>query len=81
MGLAYQDEPVRVVYERLIGDCGPGVSYLSLHCCASGEIEFIHPTDYRWRVAEYELFGDPGFVQWVGEQGVEISSVAALRRS
>ena len=75
MGLAYQGEPVRDVYERLVGACQPGVNYLSLHCSEAGEVEFVHPGDHAWRVAEYGLFGDPDFRDWLADQDVEFGRV------
>lgn len=72
MGLAYQDEACRSVYERFFTQLGPGVTFLSLHCSAPGEIEHIHPDDFAWRVAEYELFADGDFANWVAELDVAL---------
>ena len=46
----------------MIDDAPPGVTYLSLHCSAPGEVERLHPNDAAWRIAEYELFQEPGFL-------------------
>ena len=35
-----------------------GITYLSLHCAAPGDIEATHPKDHAWRLTEYEVFRD-----------------------
>jgi predicted glycoside hydrolase/deacetylase ChbG (UPF0249 family) len=53
------------VYRELISNLVPGVTFLSLHCSAPGEIELVHPRNHRRRIEEYELFMNPRFVEWV----------------
>lgn len=69
MGLGSPDRPVREVYEALLTPIEPGVTYVSLHCAAPGEITAVHPRTAAFRIHEFDLFGDPGFVRWVIERG------------
>ena len=39
----------------------------------------MHPGDAAWRIAEYELFREPGFLAWVADQGVERIGFRAIR--
>lgn len=77
MGYNDRHRPCREVYEERITGAQPGVTFLSLHCSAPGDIAEVHPDSADWRVAEYELFGDPDFSAWVGRQAVAIRSTAA----
>ncbi len=79
IGYVHQSEPCREVYERLILDAGPGVTFLSLHCSAPGDVEMVHPASAPWRIAEYKLFGDPEFAGWVNRQGIEIRDTRSSR--
>ena len=80
MGLTYQQDPdPRKTFERLLSEAKAGITYLSLHASAPGDIEHIHPNDYAWRVAEYDLFGDPDFGSWVAGQPFEIAGMREYR--
>ena len=80
MGLTYQRESdPRRTFERLLTETRPGITYLSLHASAPGDIEHVHPNDYPWRLAEYELFGNPDFVSWLQEQPFEIAGMREYR--
>ena len=79
MGLALQHQPCGPAWHQLIEQAGPGVTYLSLHCSAPGEIERLHPSDAGFRIAEYELFRDPGFLGWVAGQNVKLADFRAIR--
>lgn len=76
MGLAYHNElDPAATFSRLLSLLGPGITYLSLHCASPGDIQQIHPNDYRWRVAEYDLFSDPVFIAWLGAQSFRITGM------
>ncbi|MCX8101094.1 MAG: polysaccharide deacetylase family protein [Geminicoccaceae bacterium] len=66
-------------YRRLIAGLRPGVTFLSLHANAPGDIETIVPDRAHWRTDEYRILGDPGFAAFVPEQGVELVGMRALR--
>lgn len=53
MGLAFRDEDPDSVYRRFLTEAR-GVTFLSLHCNAPGEVTAVHPGDAAWRIAEYE---------------------------
>lgn len=79
MPLAHQDDPdPRATLERLLSGLAPGMTYLSLHCASPGDVEQIHPGDAHWRIAEYEVFSDPGFRDWIQGQPFRLTG---LRRS
>jgi hypothetical protein len=63
----------------MVGEAPAGVTYLSLHCSTPGEVERMHPSDAAWRIAEYELFQDPGFLDWVASQEVERIGFRVIR--
>ena len=79
MGLALQHHPCEQAWRQLVEDAAPGVTYLSLHCSAPGEVESLHPHDAFFRIAEYELFRDPDFLSWVGEQKLVLTGFRAIR--
>ena len=80
MGLTYQREPdPRRTFQRLLTELAPGVTYLSLHASAPGDIEHVHPNDYAWRVAEYDLFGSPDFASWMNAQPFEVAGMRRYR--
>lgn len=83
MGYNERHRPCREVYEELIADAPPGVTYLSLHCSVPGDIAEVHPGSAGWRVAEYELFRDPAFIAWVETWDGEIATTrtSGKRRS
>jgi hypothetical protein len=79
MGLALQHQPCGQAWHQLVEQASPGVTHLSIHCSAPGEIERLHPNDAGFRIAEYELFRDPGFLSWVEEQNVTLAGFRAIR--
>jgi predicted glycoside hydrolase/deacetylase ChbG (UPF0249 family) len=79
MGLALRQHRCEEAYRQIIGEASPGVTYLSLHCSTPGEVERMHPSDAAWRVAEYELFREPGFLAWVADQEIERIGFRAIR--
>jgi chitin disaccharide deacetylase len=80
MGLTYQREPnPRKTFERLLSEAKPGITYLSLHASAPGDIEHIHPNDHTWRVAEYDLFGSSDFGAWLAAQPFAIAGMREYR--
>ena len=59
MGLTFQNEDPPTVYRRFMTEAR-GLSFLSMHCNAPGEVWAVHPRDAAWRIAEYEwLRGGP----------------------
>ena len=53
MGLAFPNEEPDAVYRRFLTEA-KGLTFLSLHCNAPGEVTAVHPNDAAWRIAEYE---------------------------
>ena len=69
MGLAMRQHGCEQAYRQMIDEAQPGVTYLSLHSSTPGEVERLHPSDAAWRIAEYELCREPGFLAWVAGAG------------
>ncbi len=44
------------LYERILHDLPPGITYFSLHANAPGDIETINPLSAHWRTFEYQYF-------------------------
>jgi hypothetical protein len=63
--------------QHRLSEAGPGVNYVSLHCAAPGLIQEIHPADAHWRIGEWEVFSDHGFMGWLYEN-FEISGTRAM---
>ncbi len=66
-------------YRRLVAELPEGVTFLSLHANAPGDIETIVPDRAHWRTDEYRILGDPDFAAFVRGQGIELSGMRALR--
>ena len=79
MGLAMRHFGCEEAFRHMVEQAAPGVTYVSLHCSTPGEIERLHPQDAEWRTAEYRLFDDPGFLDWVARQDVELIGFRPIR--
>jgi predicted glycoside hydrolase/deacetylase ChbG (UPF0249 family) len=79
MGLAMRHVSCDETYRHMVGHAAPGVTFLSLHCNAPGDIEAMHPNDAAWRIAEYELFQDPDFLSWAAAQDVRLTGFREIR--
>jgi chitin disaccharide deacetylase len=79
MGLAMRHFGCEEAFRHLVEQAPRGVTYLSLHCSTPGEVERLHPHDAEWRIAEYQLLDDPGFLDWVAGQEVELIGFRRLR--
>jgi hypothetical protein len=66
-------------YRHIVQHAAPGITFVSLHCNAPGDIEAMHPSDAAWRTAEYELFQDPGFLAWTAAQDARLGGFRAIR--
>jgi chitin disaccharide deacetylase len=81
MGLAMRQHSCEQAYHRIVEQAEPGVTYLSLHCSTPGEVERLHPDDAAWRIAEYRLFQEPAFLDWVARQDVRLIGFRAIREA
>jgi hypothetical protein len=79
MGLAMRHLACADAYRQMIEEAAPGATYVSLHCSTPGEVERLHPQDAEWRIAEYQLFDDPEFLDWVARQDVELVGFRRIR--
>ncbi len=68
-----------VTYRRLVAELPAGVTFLSLHANAPGDIETIVPDRAHWRIDEYRILGDPDFAAFLRAQGIELTGMRALR--
>jgi chitin disaccharide deacetylase len=79
MGLAMRHLGCNEAYRQMVEQAAPGVTYVSLHCSTPGEVERLHPQDADWRIAEYQLFDDPDFLDWGAQQKVELIGFRPIR--
>ena len=79
MGLAMRHLGCEEAFRQMVEQAAPGVTYVSLHCSTPGEVERLHPQDADWRIAEYRLFDDPGFLDWVARHQVELIGFRPIR--
>jgi hypothetical protein len=79
MGLAMRHLGCEEAFRQMVEQAAPGVTYLSLHCSTPGEVERLHPQDAEWRIAEYQLFEDAGFLDWVARQDVALIGFRPIR--
>jgi predicted glycoside hydrolase/deacetylase ChbG (UPF0249 family) len=79
MGLAMRHLSCAEAFRHMVRDAAPGITFVSLHCNAPGDIEAMHPNDAAWRIAEYELFQDADFLGWIAAQDVELTGFRIIR--
>jgi hypothetical protein len=79
MGLAMRHLSCDEAFRQMVRHAGPGITFLSLHCNAPGDIEAMHPNDAAWRIAEYELLQKPDFLAWVAAQDVRLAGFREIR--
>jgi predicted glycoside hydrolase/deacetylase ChbG (UPF0249 family) len=79
MGIGTRDQSCDEAYRHMVEHAAPGITFISLHCNAPGDIEDIHPNDADWRIAEYRLFQNPDFLSWVAAQDVELTGFREIR--
>ncbi len=66
-------------YRALLADLPAGLTYISLHPNAPGDIEVINPPRAFFRVDEYRLLQDASFREFVAEQHLHLSGYRPLR--
>jgi chitin disaccharide deacetylase len=79
MGLAMRHLGCDEAFRQMVEQAVPGITYVSLHCSTPGEVERLHPQDADWRIAEYQLFDDPDFSDWVARQKIELIGFRLIR--
>lgn len=75
MGLTYKEGDSDEAFDGIVDRLQPGVTFLSLHCAASGDVEAVHSNDGSWRVAEYELLRSGSLAQRLRASGAEVISM------
>jgi hypothetical protein len=79
MGLAMRHLSCEEALRHMVRHAAPGITFLSLHCNAPGDIEAMHPNDADWRIAEYKLLQQPDFLAWVAAQEIHLAGFRAIR--
>jgi chitin disaccharide deacetylase len=79
MGLAMRHLGCEDAFRQMVEQAVPGVTYLSLHCSTPGDVERLHPHDAEWRIAEYRLFDQPDFLEWVAQQDAVLIGFRPIR--
>ncbi len=66
-----EDKGGRVeLYEAMLRALPPGVTYISLHPNAPGDIETISPDRAHWRTFEYEYFRSTRLREFLAQEGI-----------
>jgi predicted glycoside hydrolase/deacetylase ChbG (UPF0249 family) len=79
MGLAMRHLGCEEAFRLMVEEAAPGVTYVSLHCSTPGDVEQLHPHDAEWRIAEYRLFDQPDFLEWVAQQDAALIGFRPIR--
>ncbi|MDH3307897.1 MAG: ChbG/HpnK family deacetylase [Acidimicrobiia bacterium] len=79
MGLTYRDGDADTEFRRLLESPGHGLTFVSLHCAAPGDIERVHPADAHWRIAEHRLFNDDDFAGWLASRPANLVGCRQMR--
>ncbi len=68
------------LYEAVLHDLPPGITYFSLHPNAPGDIEAISPDRAHWRTFEYEYFASQRLRDFLAAEGIVPIGYRAIRR-
>jgi predicted glycoside hydrolase/deacetylase ChbG (UPF0249 family) len=79
MGLAMRHLGCEEAFRQMVEQAAPGVTYVSLHCSTPGDVERLHPHDAEWRIAEYRLFDQADFLEWVAQQDAVLIGFRPIR--
>lgn len=71
-------EVADATYRRMIEELTPGVTFLSLHPNAPGDIAVINPERAHCRIDEHRLARDAAFIAFIRESGVHLTGFASL---
>ena len=66
-------------YRRLLTEIPSGITFVSLHCNAPGDIEAIVPPRAHWRTDEYALFAKGTVRQWLDRENVATTGLREIR--
>ena len=66
-------------YRTMIGTVPAGLTFLSVHPNAPGDIETIVPPRAHWRTDEYRIFSSAAFREWLDGQDLEVIGFRPLR--
>lgn len=58
------------LYEAILRDLQPGVTYFSLHPNAPGDIEILDPVGHHWRTGEYNYFRSDRCRSFLEKEGI-----------
>lgn len=67
------------LYETILRELPPGLTYFSLHANAPGEIETIVPERAYWRTFEYDYLRSPRLRACLAEQQIHVIGYRELR--
>jgi len=59
-----------ILYETILRELPPGITYFSLHPNAPGDIEVIVPDRASWRIFEYEYFQSQRLKDFLAAEGI-----------
>ena len=68
-------------YRDLLSTIPAGLTFVSLHCNAPGDIETIVPGRAHWRTDEYRILGAGLAKRWLDEAGIGTTGYRAIRNA
>ncbi len=66
-------------WRTMIAGLPLGITHVSLHCTAPGEIEAIAPGHAPWRTNEYALLATGAVAEWLAGAGVALIGYRAIQ--
>jgi hypothetical protein len=72
-------EQAEAAYRDLLTTIPEGLTFVSLHCNAPGDIETIVPGRAHWRTDEYRIFGSGMAKTWLDAAGIATTGYRPIR--
>jgi hypothetical protein len=74
-----RETDAETAYREIFANIPEGLTFLSMHFNQPGDFEVINPEGARIRTEEYALFRTPRIGEWIGEFGIDLIGMRALR--
>lgn len=66
-------------FRGLVGGLQPGTTFVSLHCCAPGDIEEIAPDRAEARITAWRLCAGGNLAAWIRDAGIRLEGFREFR--
>ena len=71
--------PTPELYEQILGELEPGITFFALHPNAPGDIEWIDPVNHAWRIFEYHYLQSDRLDAFLRREGIIPIGFRAIR--